>query len=182
MWLSPCNTYGLFSPFPSPSPVTYFHFCKLFSFQYMNSSPLFNFWLYVVSYCQRGQYEKLIKKTVFLSFSGPVMFNSLWPHGLQHARPPCPSLSPEVCPSSCSLHWWCHSPISSEMKIKWNQMKNTIQGRNLTRLHLSQEIRLLLVISLISRADSTWKEWHSGVFLPKSHNLYQIMRKHDANR
>ena len=115
-------------------------------------------------------------------FSHYVTSDSLWPHGLQHARPPCPSLSPEVCPSSCSLHWWCHSPISSEMKIKWNQMKNTIQGRNLTRLHLSQEIRLLLVISLISRADSTWKEWHSGVFLPKSHNLYQIMRKHDANR
>ena len=61
-------------------------------------------------------------------------------------------------------------------------MKNTIQGRNLTRLHLSQEIRSLLVIS---RADSTsmWREWHftSVVFLPKSHNLYQIMRKHDAN-
>ena len=35
----------------------------------------------------------------------------LWPRGLQHARPPCPSLSPGVCPSSCPLHWWCHSAI-----------------------------------------------------------------------
>ena len=33
--------------------------------------------------------------------------------GLQHARPPCSSPSPEVCPNSCPLHWWCHSVISS---------------------------------------------------------------------
>ena len=33
--------------------------------------------------------------------------------GLQHARPPCPSPSPGVCPSLCSLHQWCHPTISS---------------------------------------------------------------------
>ena len=43
----------------------------------------------------------------------PVMSNSLWPHGLQHARPPCPSPSPRDCPSSCSLHLWSHPAISS---------------------------------------------------------------------
>ena len=46
-------------------------------------------------------------------FSHPVLSNSLQPHGLQHTKPPCPSPSPEVCPSSCPLHWWCHSAISS---------------------------------------------------------------------
>ena len=35
------------------------------------------------------------------------------PHGLQHARLTCPSTSPEVCPSSCTLHQWCHPAISS---------------------------------------------------------------------
>jgi len=34
-------------------------------------------------------------------FSLSVMSNSLQPHGLQHARPPCPSLSPRVCSNSC---------------------------------------------------------------------------------
>ena len=48
-----------------------------------------------------------------LLFSHPVMSDSLWPSGLQHARPPCASPSPEVCPSSCPLHWWCHPAISS---------------------------------------------------------------------
>ena len=48
-----------------------------------------------------------------LVFSHPVMSDSLQSHGLQHTRPPCPSPSPEVCPSSCPLHWWCHPAISS---------------------------------------------------------------------
>ena len=43
----------------------------------------------------------------------PGMSDSLQPHGLRHTRPPCPSLSPGVCPSSCSLHQWCHPAISS---------------------------------------------------------------------
>ena len=41
------------------------------------------------------------------------MSSSLQPHGLQHAGPPGPSLSPRVCPSSCSLSWWCYPTISS---------------------------------------------------------------------
>ena len=44
---------------------------------------------------------------LLLLFSHPVVSNSLPSHGLQHTRPPCPSPSPTVCPSSCSLHWWC---------------------------------------------------------------------------
>ena len=48
-----------------------------------------------------------------LLFSHPVMSDSLWPSGLQHARPPCASPSPEVCPSSCPLHRCSHPGISS---------------------------------------------------------------------
>ena len=48
-----------------------------------------------------------------LLFSCQVVSNYLWPHGLQHVRIPCPSLSPGVCSSSCPLHQWCHPAISS---------------------------------------------------------------------
>ena len=41
------------------------------------------------------------------------MSNSLQPHGLQHARLPCPTLSPGVCSNSCPLSWWFHPTISS---------------------------------------------------------------------
>ena len=43
------------------------------------------------------------------------MSNCLWPHGLQHARLPCPSLSPGVCSNSCPLSRWCHPTISSSI-------------------------------------------------------------------
>ena len=39
----------------------------------------------------------------------------LWPHGLQHARPPCPSPTPGIYPNSCPLSQWCHPPISSSV-------------------------------------------------------------------
>ena len=43
------------------------------------------------------------------------MSDSLRPHGLQHARLPCPSLSPGVCPNSWPLSQWCHLTISSSV-------------------------------------------------------------------
>ena len=43
------------------------------------------------------------------------MSDSLWPHGRQHARPPCPSPTPRVYPNSCPLSWWCHPTISSSV-------------------------------------------------------------------
>ena len=43
------------------------------------------------------------------------MFDSLWPHGLQHARPPCPSPTSWVCSDSCPLSRWCHPTISSSV-------------------------------------------------------------------
>ena len=43
------------------------------------------------------------------------MSNSLQPHGLQHARPPCPSPTPRVYPNSCPLSQSCHPTISSSV-------------------------------------------------------------------
>ena len=42
---------------------------------------------------------------------------TLWSHGLQHSRPPCTSLSPRVCPSSCPLSRWCCPAISSSVAL-----------------------------------------------------------------
>ena len=40
---------------------------------------------------------------------------TLWPHGLQHARLPCPSSSSRACSNSCPLSWWCHPTSSSSI-------------------------------------------------------------------
>ena len=42
-------------------------------------------------------------------FSRSVMSNSLWPHGLQHTRLPCPSTSPRACSNSCPLYMCVHA-------------------------------------------------------------------------
>ena len=43
------------------------------------------------------------------------MSNSSWPHGLQHARPPCLSPTPRLYSNSCPLSWRCHPAISSSV-------------------------------------------------------------------
>ena len=43
-----------------------------------------------------------------VQFSRSVLSNFLWPHGLQHARLPCPSPTPEACSNPCPLSQWCH--------------------------------------------------------------------------
>ena len=47
-----------------------------------------------------------------VQFSLSVMTNSLWPHELQHTRPPCPSPTARVYPNPCPLSRWCHPTIS----------------------------------------------------------------------
>ena len=50
-----------------------------------------------------------------VQFSHSVMSDSLWPHELQHARPPCPSPTPGVHPNPCPLSRWSHPTISSSI-------------------------------------------------------------------
>ena len=67
--------------------------------------------LYASSHCPHKFPPPLLD--LLLWFSRSVMSDSLRPHELQHARPPCLSLSPGVCPSSCPLNRWCHPTSSS---------------------------------------------------------------------
>ena len=50
-----------------------------------------------------------------VQFSHSVVCDFLWPHGLQHDKPPCPSPTPGVYPNSCPLSQWCHPTISSSV-------------------------------------------------------------------
>ena len=56
----------------------------------------------------------MIKNNQF-QFSCSVLYDSLQLHGLQHARLPCPSPTPEACSNSCLSSWWCHPTISSSV-------------------------------------------------------------------
>ena len=65
-------------------------------------------WNYSVWWCNVG---------FLLLFSHYVLSNSLWPHGLQLARLPHPSLFPGVCSNSCPLSQWCYLTISSSAAL-----------------------------------------------------------------
>ena len=60
-------------------------------------------------------YVSLNLYVIWWLFSHSIMFDSLWPHGPQHPRLPCPSLSPGVCSNSCPLSQWCQPTISSSV-------------------------------------------------------------------
>ena len=53
--------------------------------------------------------------SVYLQFSHSLVSNSLRPHGLQHARFPCPSPTPWACSNTCPSSWLCHPTISSSV-------------------------------------------------------------------
>ena len=112
------------------------------------------------------------------------MSDSLRRHGLQHARLPCPSPSPRVCPTSCPLHRWCHPNISSFVTIffclqsfsaPWSFLMNQLfasGGQNIgasaSALVLPVSIqglfplRLTGVISLLFKGFSSLLQHHSS--------------------
>ena len=50
-----------------------------------------------------------------VQLSHSFVFDSVWPHGLQHTRLPCPSPTLGACSNSCPSGWWCHPIISSSV-------------------------------------------------------------------
>ena len=52
-----------------------------------------------------------------VQFSCSVVFDSLWPQGLQHTRLPCPSSAPRAYSNSCPSNQWCHPTISSSVVL-----------------------------------------------------------------
>ena len=62
-------------------------------------------------------HTKMLRNILISSvqFSCSVMSDSLRPHELQYARPPCPSPTPGVHWNSCPSSWWCHPNILSSV-------------------------------------------------------------------
>ena len=58
---------------------------------------------------------KMYHTKLSFQFSGLVVSDSLWPHGLQLTRIPCPSPTPGPCSNLCPLSHWCHLAIFSSV-------------------------------------------------------------------
>jgi len=59
--------------------------------------------------------------------SHSVVSDSLRPHELQHARPPCPSPTAWVHPNSCPSSWWCHPAILSSV-VPFSSCSQSLQA------------------------------------------------------
>ena len=60
-------------------------------------------------------FHTLLSCHFMFSLVPQVVSDSLQPHGLQHSRLPCPSLTPGACSNACPLSQWCHPTISSSI-------------------------------------------------------------------
>ena len=60
-----------------------------------------------------ANWSLILRSPSSVQLSHSVFSDALWPHGLQHARLPCPSPCPGVCSNIYPLSWWCHPTISS---------------------------------------------------------------------
>ena len=77
-----------------------------------------NSWLNLknIKLSNRRQTQKIsLCDLISIQFSRSVISDSLWPHGLQHTRFPCPSPTPGAYSNSCPLSQWHHPTISSSV-------------------------------------------------------------------
>ena len=79
---------------------------------------------------------------------------TLRPHGLQHARLPCPSPSPRVCSNSCPLLWWCCPTTSSSA---------TPFSRYLQSFPASRSFPISRFFASDGQNIGTYNNWHIGI-------------------
>ena len=74
-------------------------------------------WEFGVSRCKPLYIEWISEVLLYntVQFSQSIMSDSLWLHGLQHTRLPCPSTTSRACSNSSPSSWWCHPTISSSV-------------------------------------------------------------------
>ena len=93
--------------FSRPSPSTYV---------YSKFWPMFNASFFFFSKCLQDRLQDFTNWTIHVLFSSVAQSClTLRPHGLQHARFPCPSPTPGACSNSCPSSQWCHPTISSSV-------------------------------------------------------------------
>ena len=91
--------------------------CKSWTIKKAESQRIdvFDPWCCRLPWTARRSNQSILKEINSVQFSRSVVSDSLWPHELQHARPPCPSPIPGAYPNSCPLSRWRHPTLSSSV-------------------------------------------------------------------
>ena len=106
-----------------------------------------------------------------VQFSCSVVSDSLWPHELQHARPPCPSPTPGVHSNSCPSSQWCHPAVSSSV-VPFSSCPQSLPASGsypMSQLFAwgSQSIRVSALASVLPKNAQDWSplEWTGWISL-----------------
>ena len=83
-----------------------------------------------------------------VQFSCSVVSYSLRPHGLQHARLPCPSPTPRACSNSCPLSRWYHPTIPSCVVPFSSRLQSFPASRSFLRIRWPKDWSFSFSISL----------------------------------
>ena len=107
----------------------------------------------------------------FNQFSRSVVSDSLWPHELQHARPPCPWPSPGVHSNSCPSSQWCHPAISSSVVPSSSCLQSLPASESFRMSQLfawgGQSTRVSALASFPSKKSQGWSpsQWTGWISL-----------------
>ena len=113
---------------------------------------------------------------VSVQFSCSVVSDSLRPHELQHARPPCPS-TPGAYTNSCPSCWWCHPAISSSVIPFSSCLRSFPASRSfpMSRLFASGSQSIGASASVLPMNIQNWFPWGlTGLFSLQSKGLLRV--------
>ena len=120
-----------------------------------------------------------------VQFSRSVMSDSLWPHELQHTRPPCLSPTAGVHPNPCPLCWWCHPAISSSV-IPFSSCPQSLPASEsfpMSQLFAvgGQSIGVSASSSFLPKNTQGWPPlgWTGWIFL-QSKGLSSLLQHHSS--
>ena len=104
-----------------------------------------------------------------------VVSDSLQPHWLQHARPPCPSPTPGVYTNSCPLSWWCHPTISSSVvPFSFHLQSFPTSGSFQMSQFCASGGQSIGVSASTSVLPMNIEDWFPGLISPQSKGLSRV--------
>ena len=122
-----------------------------------------------------------------VQFSHSVVSNSLRPHELQHARPPCPSPSPGVHSNSRPLNRWCHPAISSSVIPLSSCPQSLPASESFPMCQLfawgGQSTGVSALASFLPKDTQDWSplEWTGWISL-QSQGLFKSLLQHHSSK
>ena len=132
-----------------------------------------------------GKPPRLVHSKYSVQFSCSVMSDSLWPHELQQARPPCPSPTPRVHSNSLPSSLWCHLAISSSVVPFYSSPQSLPASESFPMSQLfawgGQSIGVLALASVLPKNTQDWSPlgWTGWISL-QSRELSSLLQYHSS--